>query len=153
MLTYYGIIQERGDIVNTEKNGVGGINIEKFPSLLRDKLKDGQIQFPENTQFEYMPILGYRMIMREDCNDIRVTREDFRSHAELGILVRGVRPEDIPEYYGASVYKDKKNWRIYLNFRNPEKFWQEGMLFKRVDRNQQMKKPNMFVGGCMKTWM
>ena len=112
--------------MNTEKNGVGGINIEKFPPLLRDKLKDGQIQFPENTQFEYMPILGYRMIMREDCNDIRVTREDFRSHAELGILVRGVRPEDIPEYYGASVYKDKKKLANIFKLPKPGKILARG---------------------------
>lgn len=88
--------------------GIGKENYHKFPALLRAKLENGDILFPEETKFEYESIVGYRSILRETGDETPVNRNDMRSYAELGKIRVGAltKPalEKMPIYYGISFF-------------------------------------------------
>ena len=106
------------------------LNIElcmKFPSVLRYKLLNGELDLPESTRFTYEPIYAYRAVEREADNSSPVTRMDFRSYYELKKTPkhpRGLRQEDYEHdahYYGASCFTNRKIVEQKLNFPNPRK--------------------------------
>lgn len=88
---------------------IGKENYYKFPILLREKLENQEISFPEGTKFAYESIIGYRSIIRNDGDNTPFNRNDMRSYAEKGKKrVNGKRKEDLekdPTYYGVSLYK------------------------------------------------
>lgn len=55
----------------------------KFPAILKEKLKNGEVSFPKETQFKYMPITAYRAIERTEEDSTPINRNDFRSYAEM----------------------------------------------------------------------
>lgn len=56
----------------------------RFPCVLRDKLLNNELKFPQNTRFVYDKILTYRAVERKKDDVSPITREDFRSYFELG---------------------------------------------------------------------
>lgn len=56
----------------------------KFPAILRDKLLQNEIEFPDTTQFEYEDLLTYRAVSRDIDDNSEVTLDDFKSYFELG---------------------------------------------------------------------
>lgn len=95
----------------------------KFPAILKEKLKSGEIAFPEQTEFEYMPIKAYRGIARIEEDNTPVSRYDFRSYAEMNKKkTRGSRIDvSKPEYYGVSLFTKREIVENLLAFPNPKK--------------------------------
>lgn len=90
-------------------------NYLKFPSVIREKLNNGEISFPPNTKFEYKPIQGFRGIQREENNFEAVSKKDFLSYAEKGIHRRGINEKD-PHYYGVSLFLNREAVENALKF-------------------------------------
>lgn len=107
---------------------VKDINVLKFPSVLRDRIVSGEFVFPENTQYEYEPMVGYRAIEREDNDFTSVTRKDFSSYAELNVCRRGINKND-PHYYGVSLFANKSSVENALKFPRPNKKIAKGMIY------------------------
>ncbi|MDD6965959.1 MAG: hypothetical protein PUK18_00410 [Firmicutes bacterium] len=108
---------------------------KRFPVILRDKLINGEVLLPDDTQFLYEPIKTYRAVEREKEDFREVTIDDFRSYFELNKtpkrLPRGV--SDItkyPLYYGASSYLSEEKVRQQMHFPNPKKKLAEGYVFQ-----------------------
>lgn len=105
---------------------------EKFPCILKLKLKSGEVKFPRATRFHYDPISTFRAVERSE-NDFRpISRDDFRSYFELGRKrkVRG-RNEDItsnPRYYGVSTSTSKEKIEQLMKFPNPNKKMARGYV-------------------------
>lgn len=98
-------------------------NADKFPITLREKIKNDGFSFPAETELEYEPILAYRGITREEGDLAGVTRRDFRSKAEMKEKkIRGrVIDQTDPQYYGVSLFKDKKEFINAFKFPRPRK--------------------------------
>ena len=98
---------------------------EKFPMVLKEKIKNRELIFPEETKYEYNPILTYRAISREKDDFTEVTRADFKSYFELGKAPkkkpRGVKIEKIAEWYGVSSFLRKEIVEQKMSFPNPHK--------------------------------
>lgn len=99
----------------------------KFPAAMRQKFVEKDITFPDETLFEYKPVLVYRAVERKE-NDFRnVTNDDFKSYFELGKTPkkspRGKKVdwEVDPHYYGVSSYIDEKIVKQLMKFPNPNK--------------------------------
>lgn len=89
----------------------------KFPAVFRDRLRTGEVEWKEGVCFEYEPILAYRCIKRSVSDNSLVTRNDFKSNAELGrtAFKSGIEhPESMPEYYGVSFYQQKQELDLRL---------------------------------------
>ena len=89
----------------------------KFPVIFRDKLSSGEIVFQENVKFEYEPIQAFRCIKRKASDTTAVSRDDFKSNAELGrtnFKGKIENPEQLPEYYGVSFYQKKEELDVRL---------------------------------------
>lgn len=77
-------------------------DINKFPSILKKGFKTDGINFPDNIEFEYKEIYAYRKITRDDFNDCIITKNDFKSYAELKKpKPRGMK--NISSYYSCSL--------------------------------------------------
>lgn len=90
-------------------------NYLKFPSVLREKIYNSEIIFPEKAYFVYEPILAYRGILRKPDDVSAVTRADFTSYAEKNICRRGINKKD-PHYYGVSLFLNKASVENALKF-------------------------------------
>ena len=104
-------------------------NIDKFPSTLKNGFEKYNICFPKETEWQYEKIFVYRMVLRNNDDYSRLEREDFSSHAELGIIRRG-HEEDVTkyDYYGASFFIDRKVLANKLKFPKPGKKIAEGNI-------------------------
>lgn len=107
-------------------------NLDKFPVILRDKLKVKDIRFPEGTLFDYDPILAYRMVIRKDGDNTSFSKEDMRSRAEKGItrIPGKIVDQKDPKHYGVSLFKtiDKVNQTFELP--KPNKKVAQGHIYK-----------------------
>ena len=79
----------------------------KFPAVLQSKLRSGDIVLPEEVEWQYESIHVYRCIFmntKQQSDDI--TRDDFKSYAELGKKPKRGQKFDTsaPDYYGVSVF-------------------------------------------------
>lgn len=102
--------------------------INSFPTLLKERIRNGLFEFPEGTQDDYLPFEAYRVFFREDEDILPVNREDFRSFAELGIEVRG-NGNKKPEYYGTSLFKSIKELNNIQSLNKPQKRIAKGLVF------------------------
>lgn len=95
----------------------------KFPAILKEKLKNGEVSFPKETQFKYMPITAYRAIERTEEDSTPINRNDFRSYAEMKKKkTRGRRVDTSKlEYYGVSFFTKREIVENLLAFPNPKK--------------------------------
>ena len=57
---------------------------ENFPTILKEKLRNKEIEFPSNTKFDYEKIYVYRAVSREITDFHEIDKNDFRSYFELG---------------------------------------------------------------------
>lgn len=106
----------------------------KFPIVLAQKLRDGDLTFPENMEVEYEPIHVYRVIEREDGDDHPVDHLDFRSYFELKKKPknpRGVSSNYMsnPHYYGVSSFKSRAMVEQKRLFPRPRKKLAEGEVY------------------------
>lgn len=103
----------------------------KFPAILRDKLKSGEIVFPDSTEYQYEPIHAFRGVDRDTDDYHAVDRSDFKSHAERGIKkVRGRSIDtSVPEYYGVSLFRKPEPVENALHFPNPKKKMAHGFVY------------------------
>lgn len=89
----------------------------KFPVILRDKLRTGEIVLQDEVKFEYEPIQAFRCINRKESDTTAVSRNDFKSNAELGrtnFKGKIEHPERLPEYYGVSFYQKREELDVRL---------------------------------------
>ena len=95
----------------------------KFPAILKEKLKNGEVSFPKETQFKYMPITAYRAIERTEEDSTPINRNDFRSYAEMKKKkTRGRRVDTSKlEYYRVSFFTKREIVENLLAFPNPKK--------------------------------
>lgn len=108
----------------------------KFPVVLREKLLNHEIEFPECTQFSYEKLYVYRAVKREEDDFHDITLEDFYSYAQLGQTPKK-KPrgscEDLkkdPHYYGTSSFLDRKMVEQIMHFPNPHKKMAEGYVYQ-----------------------
>lgn len=105
----------------------------KFPVMLRSKIEEKEIEFPDKTEFNYDDICAYRCITRKKSDYSAVTREDFCSNAELGRkVIKGESRdlEKVPEYYGVSLYQDKKELIIRLSLPQKNRKIVKGSIYQ-----------------------
>lgn len=102
-------------------------NLIKFPSVLRDKIESGEFIFPENVQYDYEPMVGFRGIERAENDFTPVTRNDFISYAELNVCRRGINKND-PHYYGVSLFANRASVENALKFPRPNKKIAQGKV-------------------------
>lgn len=93
---------------------------DMFSAILREKIKNGEFEFPEDTEYTYTPIKGYRCYFRKEDDQTIPNREDFRSHAELGKILRG-KGSSKPEYYGTSLFTSLAELNNIQSLNKPEK--------------------------------
>lgn len=107
----------------------------KFPTVLRNKLLNNEIELPDTTLFEYKQILTYRAVERKKDDHREITREDFKSYFELGKkpkAPRGTRGDITknPRYYGVSSFLNKEIVEQIMKFPNPNKKMAVGYVYK-----------------------
>ena len=90
--------------------------ILNFPAVLQSKIRAGEFSFPENTKFTYETISAYRCIFSQE-EQRQITREDFRSYAELGKKPKRGQVFDVnkPDYYGVSLFTSKEELYVKMN--------------------------------------
>lgn len=102
----------------------------QFPSVLRSKLVSCEIQFPENIEYEYDPILAYRCIDRNAEDQTKISRKDFLSYIEISIASgKPIRkrkgqitdPDKDVGYYGVSLFKKKEIVENQMHLPRPSK--------------------------------
>ena len=103
-------------------------NYLKFPSVLREKIENGEFVFPENTKYQYSPIFGFRGIERTVNDYTAVSRKDFLSYAELNVSRRGINKKD-PHYFGVSLFVNKESVENALKFPRPDKKIAQGYVY------------------------
>ena len=105
---------------------------EKFPAVLKEKLKNGTLSFPEDTEFDYEPKEAYRgVIRREGEENTPVDLKDMKSYYELGKVPRGIPVDKLdPRYFAVSLFKNADMLRQSYNFSNPRKFIVKGYVHK-----------------------
>jgi hypothetical protein len=104
--------------------------LAKFPAILQKGFIDNSIDFPIGTKWEYEKILVYRVIERKKEDYREVTRDDFRSYAELKKNPKrmAVNLESDPKYYGVSSFIDRKKAENLFAIPNPYKKIAKGFV-------------------------
>lgn len=105
---------------------------DKFPVILRGKLKNRLLRFPGNTKFVYETIEAYRMVIRAKDDSHPFDLEDMRSYHEQGKLPRGVQKMDEadPLYYAVSLFENIEGLKQSLKFSNPKKKVAHGYVYE-----------------------
>ena len=92
---------------------------ENFPTILKEKLRNKEIEFPSNTKFDYEKIYVYRAVSREITDFHEIDKNDFRSYFELGKkpkkLVKGRSLKNDAHWYGVSTFTNKEILHISSN--------------------------------------
>lgn len=99
-----------------------------FPAVLKEKLKMGEISFPNGTEYRYHDIEAYRCYFRKENEKNEINREDFRSHAELKIQLRGKNVYKRPEYYGTSLFTSLEELQNIESLNRPQKHIAKGYI-------------------------
>lgn len=103
---------------------------DKFPVLLREALKKGEVFFPEGIEIDYVPFPAFRMVFREEGDNTPVSRNDFCSYAELGKKPRGMDIDNIGRY-SASLYRTRQSVVNALKLPRPGKKLIEGLVYSK----------------------
>lgn len=111
---------------------VSNINLSKFPCFLRTGFREHNLDFPEETGWQYEPLLVYRMVLREDEDYSNVTKRDFMSYTEKNKSPkRGMDDASSnPLYYGVSTFTDKSSLVNKMKLPRPGKKIAEGHLLQ-----------------------
>ena len=110
---------------------IDAVTCNKFPVVLRTKLLKKEIEFPDETKFEYEKMMVYRAVERKKDDYHEVTLDDFKSYFELGKKPRGVVGDYTkdPHYYGVSSYLNREIVEQKMRFPNPRKKMAEGYVY------------------------
>ena len=100
----------------------------KFPEILRMKLANHEIVFPEGTRFLYEKILAYRGVIRGKDDNTPVNRSDMQSYYAMGKIPRGVNYEANAQYYAISLFKTLDGLRESWKFPKPNKKVAQGYV-------------------------
>ncbi|MCM1304089.1 MAG: hypothetical protein NC305_11880 [Lachnospiraceae bacterium] len=103
----------------------------KFPVIFRNKLESGEIVLQDEVKFEYEPVWAFRCIDRKAADTTDVSRNDFRSNAELGrtnFKGKIEHPELLPEYYGVSFYRKREELDVRLGLPRKNRKVVEGYI-------------------------
>ena len=106
--------------------------LSKFPSILKEKLNNGDIVFPKETEYIYDNIMAYRAVKREKNDYSDPTLDDFKSYFELGQIpkkAKGVNFSKDPHFYGVSFYENRKKVEQIMKFPNPHKKMMLGYIY------------------------
>ena len=104
---------------------------EKFPAVLKEKLKNGNLYLPENTEYDYVPIEAHRMVIRKDDDNTPFNLEDMKSYYQLGKKPRGgMIDESNPIFYAVSLYENIEMLKMCMDFSNPRKKIAHGYVYK-----------------------
>lgn len=99
-------------------------NLEKFPTYFQNKIRSGELVFPESVRFEYDSFNAFRAVEREKEDFAEVTICDFKSHAERGIKPRGRKnDEETIGEYAASLFKELRELANIMKLPRPKKRW------------------------------
>lgn len=98
-----------------------------FPAVLKEKIRTGEFVFPNETEYKFDLIEAYRCYFRNNDNRT-IDREDFRSHAEKGIRLRGTGNRK-PEYYGTSLFVSLDELENIESLNKPGKCIAKGLIY------------------------
>lgn len=102
----------------------------KFPSVLRSKLTNKEISFPDGTQFEFERIFAYRGILRRESDNTPVNKSDMLSHFERNLVPRGIpNYENDAKYYAISLFKNLDMLKECWKFPRPNKKIAQGYVY------------------------
>ena len=107
-------------------------NLMKFPSVLQSKIDKGDFLFPHNTVYVFDNIRAKRVIFLKDAFDKNrpISREAFRSYAEMKKNpARGYRDDD-PKLFGTSLITDKQDIVNLFKLPKPNKAVAEGDIYQ-----------------------
>lgn len=117
--------------INNEDNQLYSM----FPAILKKRLINEELKFPEHTKYNYDKIKAYRCVRREITDNTPIGRDDFRSNIEeleKGIIKkRGQRinKDDIC-CYGTSLFQDRRILANKMYLPRPNKKICEGYVYK-----------------------
>lgn len=104
---------------------------KKFSSVLRAKITNNQISFPDGTQFEFEPILAYRGILRNKNDNTPVNSNDMLSHYERKLVPRGIpNYENDAKYYAVSLFETIDMLKECWKFPRPNTKIAQGYIYK-----------------------
>lgn len=108
----------------------------KFPSILRKKLQNKELLFPEDTEFDYESKKAYRVVRRDKDDFSEIRREDFDSHFDIYVKT-AKKPKGTDEnwlnqseYYAASLFEKKEILEQRMMLPKPTKKIIEGEVRK-----------------------
>jgi len=84
----------------------------RFPSVLRNALKEGKVGFPKDLETEYGSEEVYRGVKYTE-NKKKITQEDFKSQMEKGLP--GFSETDIKSY-SCSCFRDLEELHMAVHF-------------------------------------
>ena len=104
---------------------------DKFPIVLKDRLKRKQVCFPNDTEFVYKPIEAYRVVVRAKDDKHALDMEDMKSYYERGKRLPGVKvmDETDPLYYAVSLFESTEALKQSFNFPRPNKKMAHGYVY------------------------
>lgn len=104
---------------------------KKFPSVLRAKITNNEISFPDGTKFEFEPILAYRGILRNKNDNTPVNSNDMLSHYERKLVPRGIpNYENDAKYYAVSLFETIDMLKECWKFPRPNTKIAQGYIYK-----------------------
>lgn len=98
-----------------------------FPAIIKQKIQDGSLIFPNDTMFEFHCFNAFRCYMRESNDKTPINRDDFRSQGEMKRRLRG-NAINKPQYYGTSLFKDIIELKNIASLNTPNTHIAEGLV-------------------------
>lgn len=93
-----------------------------FPAVLKSKLQNGEVKFPDGTLFQYDKFYAYRGIIREAQDCTPVNKDDMKSYFDMGITPRGVASDPSnPSLYSVSLFRNFEDLKNIFKFPRPRK--------------------------------
>ena len=105
------------------------MNENLFPAVIREKIRNGELVFPPETEENYEAFEAYRCCFRKTGEDKPICREDFRSYFEEKKKLRGNYLKN-PLYYGVSLFCDDKELENVNNMNKPVKKIAKGYVIQ-----------------------
>lgn len=102
----------------------------KFPVVLRHKLINSEVVFPDKTMFSYEQFKAFRGILREPEDHTPLNVNDMKSYFEEGKKPRGSKyNENDPSIYSVSLFRRLEDFANVFKFPKPGKKVAHGYVF------------------------
>ena len=92
-----------------------------FPSILKCKIDNKEIELPLGTNFNYEPILAFRLVIRDIDDYSPIEKRDMLSYFEMNKKPRSEFDINDPEYYSVSFFKNKECLKESFKLPKPKK--------------------------------